>query len=150
DHHAHIFVVRAPANAADKPIPEQVTDGEFDERGLELARDGSRIYFTSTRVAEPYYEPQDSDLYSVPAGGGAMTKVASIEGTIGDVSVSPDGRQIAFVGTLHGHPVRSYSQPDLWIMDAAPGSAPRNLTVKYDYQVMGGIGGDQAAHTRQE
>src|SRR5207248_6267869 len=52
---------------------------------------------------------------------------------------------IAFVGTLHGNPVRSYSQPDLWVVDAAAGSAPRNLTAGYDFDINGGIGGDQAA-----
>ena len=76
--------VRVPDEPADKPMPEQITDGEFDERGLAWAPDGSKMYFTSTRVAEPYYEPQHSELYSVPAAGGSITKVASIDGTISD------------------------------------------------------------------
>ena len=57
-----------------------------------------------------------------PAAGGEITKVASIDGTIGSVAVSPDGKKLAFVGTLSGQPVRSYSQPDLWVVDATPGS----------------------------
>jgi dipeptidyl aminopeptidase/acylaminoacyl peptidase len=145
EHHAHIFTVAAPDGALDSPQPKQLTDGEFDERGIEWAPDGSKVYFTSTRVAEPYFEPRDSDLFSVPATGGPMTKVASIEGTIGDVSPAPDGKRIAFVGTLHGNPERSYSQPDLFVMDANPGSTPKNLTREYDYEINGGIGGDQAA-----
>ena len=125
--------------------PKQITDGEFDERDIAWAPDGSKIYFTSTRVAEPYYDPSDSDLYSVPATGGSITKVASIDGTIDDVSVSPDGKRLAFIGTLRGTPVRSYSQPDLWVVDAVPGATPKNLTAAYDFDVSGGIGGDQAA-----
>jgi dipeptidyl aminopeptidase/acylaminoacyl peptidase len=74
-----------------------------------------------------------------------MTKVAAIEGSIGNLSVSPDGRQIAFVGTLRGKPIRSYSQPDLWVTSAAAASAPRNLTADYDFDIAGGIGGDQSA-----
>src|SRR5437899_3712386 len=146
DRHSHIWklaIVDDPL--AKSPEPRQVTSGEFDERMAEWSPDGSTIYFTSTRVPEPYYEPQHSELYSVPAAGGSITKVAAIEGTISDVSLSPDGRRIAFVGTLHGNPVRSYSQPDLWITDAAPGSTPKNLTAAYDFDVNGGIGGDQAA-----
>jgi dipeptidyl aminopeptidase/acylaminoacyl peptidase len=145
EHHSHIFTVSIPEKPADKPTPEQITDGEFDERGLAWAPDGSKIYFTSTRVAEPYYEASHSELYSVPAAGGSITKVASIDGTIGDESVSPDGKRIAFVGTLNGNPIRSYSQSDLFITDAAPGAAPKNLTTTYDFDVMGGIGGDQSA-----
>jgi dipeptidyl aminopeptidase/acylaminoacyl peptidase len=145
ERHAHIFTVTPNVPPAPLPTPRQITDGEFDERDLAWAADGSAIYFTSTRVAEAYYEPNDSDLYSVPAGGGSIAKVASIDGTIADVSVSADGKQIAFIGTLHGSPVRSYSQPDLWVTGAAPGGTPRNLTATYDFDISGGIGGDQSA-----
>src|SRR6185436_14486347 len=141
--HTHIFTVAA-TNGSDQPQTKQVTDGEYDEREIEWSPDGSKIYFVSTRVLEAYYEPSDSDLYSVPAAGGTITKVASIDGTINGPRVSPDGRQIAFVGTSSGSPLRSYSQPDLFVVDAAPGSAPRNLTEAYDFDVAGGIGGDQA------
>jgi len=140
--HTHIFTVAA-TSGADRP--KQVTEGEYDERDIEWAPDGSKIYFVSTRVPEAYYEASDSDLYSVAATGGTMTKVASIDGTIGAPRVSPDGRQVAFVGSPHGNPVRSYNQPDLFVVDAAPGSTPRNLTESYDFDIAGGIGGDQAS-----
>jgi dipeptidyl aminopeptidase/acylaminoacyl peptidase len=143
--HAHIFTVAVSDNPSDTPVPEQLTSGEFDERGLQWAPDGSKIYFTSTRVPEPYFEPNDSDLFSVPAAGGPITNVASIEGTIADISPSPDGQRIAFIGTLHGNPERSFSQSDLFVTDAAAGSTPSNLTAAYDYEIGGGIGGDQAA-----
>ncbi len=144
DRHAHLWVV-AMAENGDRPTPRQLTTGEFDERGAEWAPDGSVIYFTSDRRPESYYEPSDSDLYRVPAAGGDIVKVASIDGTIGAPSASPNGKRIAFVGTLRGDPVRSYSQPDLWVVDATPGSAPRNLTASYDFDVSGGIGGDQSS-----
>jgi dipeptidyl aminopeptidase/acylaminoacyl peptidase len=96
-------------------------------------------------VAEPYYDESGAELFAVPAAGGAITKVASIAGSIDAASVSPDGRRIAFVGSLRGTPIRSYSQPDLWITDASPNGAPRNLTASYDFDIAGGIGGDQAA-----
>src|SRR3989441_450275 len=143
--HGHIFTVSVSDTAGDKPAPKQITDGEFDEGDITWSRDGSTIYFTSTRMPEAYYEADDSDLYSVPAAGGSITKVASIDGSIGGLSLSPDGKRIAFVGTLNGNPVRSYSQPDLWVTDVAPGSTPKNLTARYDFDVSSGIGGDQSA-----
>ena len=141
--HTHIFTV--PSAPADTAQIRQITNGEYDEREIEWAPDGSRLYFVSTRVPEAYFEPSDSDLYSVPAGGGEITKVASIDGVIGDPRVSPDGRRIAFVGTPHGDPVRSYSQSDLFVVETVPGSTPKNLTATYDFDIGGGIGGDQAA-----
>ena len=111
-----------------------------------VARRRRRIYFASDRVAESYYNAGDSDLYRVPAAGGAIAKVASIDGTIGSLSVVA-GRQAHRVRrhAAAAQPVRSYSQPDLWVVDAAPGSAPKNLTESYDFDVSGGIGGDQSA-----
>jgi len=151
ERHAHIFTVEAPLPSSAAPssgalaAPTRITDGEFDEQGIAWAPDGSKIYFTSTRVAEPYYDESGAELFVVPAAGGSIAKVAGIDGDIGTLSVSPDGRRIAFVGTLRGKPIRSYSQADLWVVDAAPNSTPKNLTEKYDYDIAGGIGGDQAA-----
>lgn len=144
DRRSHIWTVTV-SDKGEKPAPKQVTAGEFDERGVAWAPDGATIYFVSDRVAESYYNTADADIYRVPAAGGAVTKVASIEGTIGALSVAPDGKRIAFVGTLTGQPVRSYSQPDLWVVDATPGSAPKNLTASYDFDISAGIGGDQSS-----
>jgi len=147
----HIFTISGlgsdtpPTPFPKVPAPTQLTDGEFSEGGLEWAPDGSKIYFVSTRVAEPYFEEKGAELYAVPAAGGAIAKIASIEGSIGNVSVSPDGSKIAFVGSLRGVPIRSYSQSDLWLTSSAPGSTPKNLTADYDFDIASGIGGDQAA-----
>jgi len=154
----------------------QVTDGEFSEGGQQWSPDAATIYFTSTRHAEPYFNELGDELYAVSASGGAIRRVASIEGSIGNISVSPDGRRIAFIGTLRGKPIRSYSQPDLFVVDTTypkdsgsdpgltqpsnslgklgPGVRPgsdlgqtstvKNLTATYDYDIGGGIGGDQA------
>src|SRR5262245_22131877 len=92
EHHSHIFTMPIAGST-----PKQITDGEFDEREPVWSNDGSTIYFVSTRVAEPYYEDADADLYSVPAAGGSFTRVASIDGGIGNLSLSPDGKRIAFV-----------------------------------------------------
>ncbi|MBW8867100.1 MAG: S9 family peptidase [Acidobacteria bacterium] len=145
NHHAHIFTIEVADTADRRPQPKQLTDGEFDERGIAWSPDGSTIYFVSTRVAEPYYDESGDELYAVPAAGGPVARIAAIEGGIGNVSVSPDGKRLAFIGELRGKPIRSYSQPDLYIVNAAPNSTPKNLTEKYDYDVAGGIGGDQAA-----
>jgi dipeptidyl aminopeptidase/acylaminoacyl peptidase len=154
DHHSHIFTVPVPISTAGTAspttstagaTPRQITDGEFDERNPVWAPDGSKIYFLSTRVAEPYFTEAGAEVFSVPAAGGDIVKVAGIEGSIDDMAVAPDGSRIAFTGELRGTPIRSYSQTDLWITSATPGSTPKNLTPAYDFDISGGIGGDQAA-----
>lgn len=139
--HTHIYTVAATLGGT-TPAPKQITSGRFDESAPAWAPDGSKLYFTSDRHFEPYYETVGSELFMVPASGGETQKIASIDGSIGTISVSPDGKQIAFIGNANGKPVRSYDQPDLFVTSAT-GGTPRNLTANYDYDVGAGITADQ-------
>ena len=140
----HVWIVDVPETGGAPARPRQVTSGAFGAGNHQWSPDGRQIYFVADRRDEPYYLPADSDLYAVPAGGGEPTRVASIDGNIGAFTVAPEGRRIAFIGTFRGNPERSYSQPDLWVLDS-PGGVPRNLTEKFDFDIGGGIGGDQRA-----
>ena len=115
---AHVWTVAVPQTPGETVKPKQLTSGEFAEARPSWSPDGTRIYFTSNRIAEPYYELPDTDLYSVPAAGGEIVKVASIDGPIGDYAFSGDGRRVAFVGGVN-RPAGSYSQPDLWVAEVA-------------------------------
>jgi dipeptidyl aminopeptidase/acylaminoacyl peptidase len=59
--------------------------------------------------------------------------------------MSPDGKRVAFVSASKGKAVRSYDQPDLFVVDLVAGAVPKNLTADYDFDIGGGIGGDQSA-----
>jgi dipeptidyl aminopeptidase/acylaminoacyl peptidase len=139
----HLWTVEVPAEGA-TATPRPVTSGAFAEDNPAWSRDGQRLFFTSSRVKEPYYAAPDADLFSVPAAGGDVQKAADIDGPIGDYALSADGRQVAFVGFLNARPERSYDQPDLFVAEV--GTAPaRNLTAALDFDVDGGLAGDQRA-----
>ncbi|HKS25633.1 MAG TPA: S9 family peptidase [Thermoanaerobaculia bacterium] len=138
--HSHVWTVAASEDAK----PKQLTNGEFDEADVTWAPDGSRLYFTSTRVREPYYDERANALYSVPVGGGDAVKVVDAEINVNSYAVSPDGKWIAFSGTP-AKPVLSHSQSDLYVVSSTPGAAPKNLTTAFDNDVMSGVGGDQRA-----
>ena len=142
--HAHIWLVQAPTAADEFSKPVQLTNGNFDESQLVWSHDGSRIYFLTRRIDEPYYELPSTDIYTIPAVGGNSEKLSTVPMSIGDLVLSPDGRQLAFHGSV-AQPVRSYSQPDLWIMDVAPDAKAQNLTGAYDFDMGGSVGGDNAA-----
>jgi dipeptidyl aminopeptidase/acylaminoacyl peptidase len=138
-----IWTIDASADGSQKP--KRVTTGGFSEDSLSWSPDGQRIYFTSNRVKEPYYEAPDNNVFSVAAGGGEPEKAADIDGTIGDYALSADGKRIALVGRQNGKPARSYDQPDLFLADVGPSAVATNLTAAYDYDVDGGATGDQRA-----
>ncbi|MBY0504734.1 MAG: S9 family peptidase [Bryobacteraceae bacterium] len=143
----HLWVVDVPTVPAGVAKARQLTKGEFSESGALWSRDSARVFFTSNRVLEPYYESPDADLYVVDAKGGDIAKVTSIDGAISSLSLNPAGNRIAFTGAINrlgNAPQRSYSQTDLFFSDTAPGSTAKNLTTGYDFDIAASIGGDQA------
>ena len=142
----HIWTIEVPKVPGETQKAKQITSGEFSESDIVWSRDGSQVYFTSWRVVEPYYEKPHTDLYAVKAGGGESVKIAGLDGYIQQMTLSPDGTRMAFVGAIEigkDGVERSYSQPDLFLTSLQPGSTPKNLTANYDYDIGGGIGGDQ-------
>jgi dipeptidyl aminopeptidase/acylaminoacyl peptidase len=142
----HIWTIEVPKAPGETQKAKQITSGEFSESDIVWSRDGSQICFTARRVVEPYYETPHTDLYVVHATGGNSTKVAGLDGRIGQMALSPDGTRMAFAGSIEigkDGLERSYSQPDLFLTSLQPGSTPKNLTANYDYDIAGGIGGDQ-------
>ncbi len=142
-HPQHLWVIAAPRTAEDKPTPKQITSGAFNEGEFVWSKDGSQIYYTSRQVVEQYYELPQTDLYAVPSAGGVSVKLTTFDMGGGGFSLSPDGKRLAFVASIN-KPVQSYTQPDLWVIDTAPNSQPKNLTTGFDYDVGGGGVGDNA------
>lgn len=110
---AHLWTVDVPASLTAPRKAKQITSGRFAESEPLWSKDGGMLYYVSNRELEPYYKPQDADLYAVSADGGTGRLVASVDGAIHGLSMSPDGNRISFVAALTGNPIRSYSQPDL-------------------------------------
>ena len=149
-HPTHIWIVSAPRSAEEKVKPRQITSGRFDEDNAIWSKDGSQIYFTSSRIDEPYYELPRTDLYSVPAAGGKPLKITTIDLNTqfgpggGALSLSPDGKQVAFVAATT-QPINSYTEPDLWVLDLSPNAKPRNITANFDFDIDGFVIGDSSS-----
>ncbi len=141
-HPNHIWTIALPPSPAEIVHPRQLTSGLFSESDIEWAPDGSKIYFTSQRSLEPYYDPPQNAVYELSAAGGEPKEVVKIAGSLRNISVSPDGKRLAFLGTLN-QPVRSYSKTDLWVSDLADGAAPKDLTTNFDWAIGEDMLGDQ-------
>ncbi|HXD34627.1 MAG TPA: S9 family peptidase [Pyrinomonadaceae bacterium] len=142
-HPQHIWVVKAPLNGDDKVTPRQLTSSRYDDGSVTWGRDGATIYFTSDQRDETFDIPK-TDIYSIAVSGGQPAKLTSFDMGAGNFAISPNGKQLAFIGSVD-QSTRSYSQPDLWVMDLTPGAQPKNLTRDFDYDVGSGVGGDNTA-----
>ena len=147
-----------------KPVAGwQVTAGRFSVSDFTWHPSSSYVYYTSEHVDEPYYDLPHNEIYEFDppkpeAGTNAKEPppqsvlVAKLTFDASGLAISPDGKRIAFHG--EDQPLtkpRSHQQGDLFVMDIdptqpAPATPPvRNLTANYDYEVGGGVGGDNTA-----
>src|ERR1044071_3220008 len=144
NHPNHLWVVTAPKTGDEKVTPKQLTKGHFDDGGAVGAKDTQRIYFETNYTDEPYYELPRTDIYTLSVAGGERVQLTSFDMGAGGFTISPDGKQVAFIGPV-SQPVRSYTQPDLFVMPLVSGAKPRNLTADFDFDVGSGVGGDNVA-----
>jgi dipeptidyl aminopeptidase/acylaminoacyl peptidase len=143
--HDHIWVMDVPTTSDEPAKPQQLTSGNYDEGNVLWTSDGSHLYFLTSHVDEPYYETGSTDIYSIVSSAPASPeKLATVPMDIGNLTLSPDGRRFAFHGSV-SHPIRSYTQLDLWVMDVTPNAEPRNLTANYDFDMGSAVGGDNSA-----
>jgi Tol biopolymer transport system component len=80
----------------------QVTSGGWNDSDPEWSPDGTRIAFVSDRTSGGRdWEGRHSDVWVVPAaGGGEAVRVSDHEEADTEPAWSPDGRTLAFFGSL--------------------------------------------------
>jgi dipeptidyl aminopeptidase/acylaminoacyl peptidase len=146
------------AKVGAKPvIPWQVTAGRFSVSDFVWSPSSSDIYYTSEHTDEPYYDLPHNEIYVLDPPADAATRgekdpppmstlVAKLTFGASGLTISPDGKKLAFHGD--DQPLakpRSHQQPDMFVLDLDAKGAPRNLTANYDYEVGSGVGGDNTA-----
>ncbi|NML92675.1 alpha/beta hydrolase family protein [Novosphingobium olei] len=126
----HLFLISAEGGA-----PRQLTFGKFDDGApLSWAPDGRSIVFSANRRADWEREGNDSDIWSLDVGSGALTQLTKRYGPDAAPQVSPDGRMIAYVGFDDKY--RSYENAQLYVMNR-DGSGARSLTGRLDRSIDG-------------
>ena len=141
--HSRVFLVPM-VDGREPEAARPVRGVRIVEQSPVFSPDGSTVYLTSRDVEETDFAPPKTLVYAAPVAGGQPRLVATIDGTASELTPSPDGRLLAFQGVANIAPVPSYSQEDLFVLDAASGDV-RNLTAAYDAEVGGGLSGDQRA-----
>lgn len=124
---AHLWVLPFRPGAA----PRQLTSGDYDVTHPAWSPDGSRIAFAADRGPDTTLAPR-LQLWSVGTES-ARPRVRGLASLAGDAdrpAFSPDGRQLAFIGTDVDDPPDDVN-PSLWVMDL-PSGTPRNLTAGLD------------------
>ncbi|MEW6211739.1 MAG: prolyl oligopeptidase family serine peptidase [Acidobacteriota bacterium] len=96
-----------------------LTSGKWEVTGVQLSKDKSKFYLTTSEA-----HPGERHFYTMPATGGALTRITAGEGVYSPV-LSPDEKWIA----------ASYSNPsemgDLYLMENRAAPSMKRLTNSY-------------------
>lgn len=154
---SQLYLYDVASNAGAPGAPLQMTAGRFAVDEVVWSPASNKIYYTSEHTDEPYYELGHNEIYAVDAPAVGVVKeekapvpssvlVAKLKLDASGLTISPDGRRFAFHGEDQLVKPRSHQQTDMFVLDVdSAAAAPRNLTANYDYEVGGGVGGDNTA-----
>ncbi len=125
----HIFVIPLEGGT-----PFQVTSGDYQHASTAAWTPDSRhLVFSANRNSDWVRDHRNSEIYIAPIAGGEIRALTDRTGPDESPVVSPDGRQIAFVGYEDRR--RTYQISRLQLMDA-DGSGQRVVTVGLDRSVV--------------
>lgn len=92
--YTHLFLL-----SADGGHPRQLTSGDFNHgAAFDWTPDGKYLIVSANRHPDGEYQPRNSELYEVEVANGSIRALTDRVGPDGGPAVSPDGKQIAYMG----------------------------------------------------
>jgi len=117
---SHVVIVDVRTGAA-----KQITDGDnWNDLDPHWSPDSTRIAFVSNRTGKEFDLDHNSDVWTIPAAGGPLTKISDHIGPDSSPRWSPDSTRIAFLGAEDED-----APPMIYVAPSSGGkSAPINKT----------------------
>ena len=103
--------------SSDGAKPRQLTDGKWEISSVDLARDGTTFYITSSEA-----HPGERHLYTIPIAGGNRTRITTMVGS-NQAQVSPDDSMLGLVYSYSNKP------PEVFLMPNRAGAPAKQVTV---------------------
>ncbi len=137
----HIWIIDVATGQA-----TQLTDGDFHEAEPRWSPDGQHILLNSNRHPKWELNPDEDELYLIPAIGGEMRQIETRRGRKHLASFSPDGTQIAYLAPTKAG---DWSQNACLHIAPTTGGDVRNLSLDSDLHLASGTLGDTSSGTPQ-
>jgi acylaminoacyl-peptidase len=132
--YTHVFIVPADGGA-----PRQISHGKFQHGGVASGAseavwtaDGKSLILSANRHADHEQNPRDTDIYEFSVADESVKQLTKRNGPDGEPVVSPDGKQIAYVG--FDDKLQGYQVSQLYVMNR-DGSGSRLVSGSLDRDV---------------
>ena len=121
-------------SAIDKPVPRQLTSGDFYDHAITFSPSGEEIAFLSNHEPDPDAN-NNSDIFAVDLSG-QVRQITQTKGCEYEPAWSPDGEWIAYTATKRDITTIDSVAEDthIWITSAS-GDARRELATELDRRV---------------
>lgn len=112
--------------------PRQLTSAPYNHSSPEWSKDGRLIYFSANMREDAELEAQDSDIYTIELSTGAIKKITNRYGPDSSPKISPNGRQLAYLG--YNDEYKGYQLSRLYVAEAN-GANPKLISGNLDRDV---------------
>ena len=114
DRRTHLWIVESKSGNA-----KQITEGdEWNDSDPQWSPDGTKLAFVSNRTGKEYEQNRNTEVWVIPAEGGALTKISDHAESDNSPRWLPDGKTIAFTGTT-----QEREHPKIWLAPATGSAA---------------------------
>lgn len=127
---SHVFVISAAGGA-----PRQLTDGDFHHEGpIAWSADSKALFFSGNRRENAELDRRNTEIYTISVQGGEVRALTDRQGPDGEVTISPNGRMLAWLG--YDDHLLSYHNQSVYVMETA-GGEPREIKTGLDRSISG-------------
>ncbi len=120
----HIFIISAEGGTA-----RQITKGDLNYNSPSWSKDGKSIYFSGNLNKNWEYETRNSEIYKLDISNGNTTALTDRKGPDNSIAISPNGKQIAYLG--YDDKVQTYQVNKIYLMNI-DGSNKKEINTKLD------------------
>ena len=125
---SHYFIIPSEGGS-----PRQITEGNFNHRGTPIwTKDGKSLLFSGNRNKDWEYDFRNSEIYNINIASGKVTALTDRNGPDGNISLSPNGNQIAYLG--RDDKVQTYQLTNIYVANV-DGSGKKMIPINLDRSV---------------
>ena len=122
-----LFVVSSEGGA-----PRQITEGNYNHGNALWTPDGKSIVYTADKTGMEDLDPNNAQIYEMDLESGESIQLTNKRGPHNQLSLSPDGNFLAYVG--YEDEFKGYQQSQLFVMQR-DGSGLQKLSGELDVDI---------------